>query len=330
MKKIEMSPLRAPKGLFEKTDPFLMSAGTTVHDIPLDKLVPFSRHPFKLYEGQKLDDLVESVKANGVMIPIIVRQSVSDIDTETSYEILSGHNRVNAARLAGLETIHAIIKDNLGDDEAMLIVTTTNLIQRQFVEMSHSERAAVLSAHHAAIKQQGRRHDLVKEIENMLNTSHGAENSTSSPLGNLTSMDKTGAEYALSKNTIARYLRVNMLTDGLKESLDFGKFGMRAAVAVSYLSEETQHQLMDVLTSVPYELSTKKAEVLRAAAQTRPLTRTDIENILAGTPKTQPPAFRLKPKLVWKYFNGKTVGEMESMIVAALDLYFSAQRKNDG
>ena len=95
--------------------------------LSISDLVPFANHPFKLYEGARLDDMVRSVKECGVIVPIIVRPLD---DNELTYEILSGHNRVNAAKTAGLTEIPAVMMKGLTDEEAALIVTETNLVQR--------------------------------------------------------------------------------------------------------------------------------------------------------------------------------------------------------
>ena len=99
------------KDMFKSTDPQINAKGDTIYNIPLDKLIPFASHPFKLYSGQRFRDMVESIKENGVLIPIIVRP----VD-ESSYEILSGHNRTTGAKEAGLETVPAIIRNNLTDE----------------------------------------------------------------------------------------------------------------------------------------------------------------------------------------------------------------------
>ena len=120
--------------------------------IGIEQLVPFADHPFKLYEGRRFADMVESVRANGVLVPIVVRPGADD-----QFEILSGHNRVAAAREAGLSEIPAIVREGLTDEEALLIVTETNLIQRSFADLKHSERAVAIAAHHRATKHQGKR-----------------------------------------------------------------------------------------------------------------------------------------------------------------------------
>ena len=94
-----------------------------VQMLPVDKINPFHEHPFKLYQGERLDDMVESVKEHGILTPVIVRRMGSE------YEMLAGHNRHNAARIAGIKEIPAIIKDDLTDEEAWVYVVETNVIQ---------------------------------------------------------------------------------------------------------------------------------------------------------------------------------------------------------
>lgn len=127
-------------------------------ELKLEQLVPFHDHPFKLYEGERFNEMVESIKNYGVIVPIVVQKK------GLKYEILSGHNRANAAREAGLTQIPTVIKEGLTKEEAILIVTETNLMQRSFTDLVHSERAAVISTRHEAVKSQGVRTDLLNEI----------------------------------------------------------------------------------------------------------------------------------------------------------------------
>ena len=106
-----------------------------VRSIDIDKLIPYKNHCFKLYEGERLDDMVRRVQNYGIMVPIIVR-NVPDSDT---YEILSGHNRVNAAKIAGKKNVPALVKENLPDEFAELYLIETNLLQRGFKELRISE-----------------------------------------------------------------------------------------------------------------------------------------------------------------------------------------------
>ena len=160
--------------------------------LDINKLEHFKNHPFKLYEGQPLTDMIESILNNGLFSPIIVRP-LEDSD-DGKYEILSGHNRFEASKEAGLSSIPAIIRKGLTDDEAMLIVTETNLIQRSFKDMTHSERAVSLAIHYEAMKKkQGYRSDLINEIEEMLKPSD--KDKTSAPLGRrLETREKIGSQ----------------------------------------------------------------------------------------------------------------------------------------
>ena len=107
--------------------------------VSVDAITPFHDHPFKLYKGDRLNDMVESIKEHGILTPVIVRKLGS------GYEMLAGHNRHNVAKLAGLTEIPAIVKEDLTDDEAWIYVVETNVIQRSFGDLTISERIAVLS-----------------------------------------------------------------------------------------------------------------------------------------------------------------------------------------
>ena len=133
------------------------AAGGAVHDIqmiPLDRIKPFHDHPFRLYEGDRLQDMVESVRTHGVLNPVIVQKQ------DDGYEMLAGHNRLNAAKIAGLKEIPAIVKTGLTEEEAYVYVIETNLIQRSFSELLPSEKAVVLSKRYEKISCQGRRNDI--------------------------------------------------------------------------------------------------------------------------------------------------------------------------
>ena len=302
------------------------------HDnmIEIDLLVPYTNHPFKLYEGDRLSDMVRSIKEMGVLLPIIVRPIGSD---NKQYEILSGHNRVNAARAAGLNQIPAIIKHDLSDNEAALIVTETNLVQRSFADLSHSERAVALKQHLDALKNsnggQGRRNDLLSEIEMLSNPDNTKTNSTSALLGEkLFSVEKVGMKYGLSKNSVARYVRISYLIEPLLERLNNDEIGLYPAVSLSYLSPDEQTELNAILTEKKYKVDMKKAEVLRDFSETKKLTPDRIIQILSGElnkkTKTKLPAtFKIKYKLYTKYFDeAMKQDEVESIIDKALDAYF--------
>ena len=119
----------------------MMSQANQIKDIPVDMLKDYHNHKFSLYTGERLEDMVASVKLNGILVPILVQPK----DNGESYEILSGHNRANAAKIAGMDTVPAVIKENLSEEEAELYVVETNLAQRSFNDLKLSEQAAVLA-----------------------------------------------------------------------------------------------------------------------------------------------------------------------------------------
>ncbi|WP_312908812.1 ParB/RepB/Spo0J family partition protein [Tissierella praeacuta] len=298
--------------------------GTT--EVDLSQLVPFKNHPFKLYEGERLNDMVESIKEHGVITPLIVRQLEDD-----KYEILSGHNRANAAKRIGLETVPVVIKEDLTDEEAMLIVTETNLIQRSFSELSHSEKARILTERHNAIKEQGRRTDLINEIERMSNTDDLQENSDLGQfVQKLESRDKIGNQYDLSGKTISRYLRIDALIDELKLRLDNGELPFMAGVDLSFLKEDEQEMVETILDDYAFKIDLKKSEVLKTLSQGRNFNYDKAHEILSGKffhkpKKNKKPKFTSKftKNIVGKYVTeNRSISEIEKLIEQLLEEYF--------
>ncbi len=132
--------------------------GISIQEIPIGSIDYFSDHPFRLYDGERLEDMVDSVRTHGILTPVIVRRIGS------RYEMLAGHNRMNAAKLAGLDTIPAIVKDDVSDEDAYVYVIETNLMQRSFSDFLPSEKAAILKTRYETIKSQGKRNDIIREI----------------------------------------------------------------------------------------------------------------------------------------------------------------------
>jgi len=279
----------------------------------IDSLVPYSRHPFKLYEGKRLADMVESVKEFGIITPVIVRR----IDEE-KYEILSGHNRVNAAKLAGHETVPVFIRSNLSDKEASLIVTETNLQQRSFSELSHSERAICLAQHYEAIKCQGRRNDLINELETLIDTSP--------QLGTkLRADEKIARENGLSKNTVARYIRISSLIPSLLLYLDAGKIAFLTAYQLSFIEDENlQMRIVEYIQS-GYKVDMKKAEILREYYENGNLTDETISQVLSCKNSSERKPFKLSAEILDGFFNAEQgKNEIEQIIVNALQFYYAS------
>lgn len=234
-------------------------------ELNITNLIPFKNHPFKLYEGERLKDMVESIKEHGVITPLIVRPL-----EDNKYEILSGHNRANAGKIAGLEKVPVVVKEGLTDEEAMLIVTETNLIQRAFSELSHSEKARILAERHNAIKEQGKKMDLINEIEMLSNTDNLQENSDLGPMvPQPHTRDKIGNQYDLSPRNVSRYLRIDTLINELKDRIDKNAIPFRAGVDLSFLKEDEQEIVEAILDDYGFKVDLKKSEVLKTLSKGR-------------------------------------------------------------
>ena len=151
-----------------------------IESIPAAELHHYENHVFQLYEDERKSDMIESIKENGILTPLIVREK------GVEYEILAGHNRFECGKAAGITEFPCIIK-NVDDEEAELIVTVTNLHQRSLSDMSHSQKARAIKTYYNAVKSQGKRNDLLNEMKILLETAEKAdeinENSTSRQVG---------------------------------------------------------------------------------------------------------------------------------------------------
>jgi len=288
----------------------MMSQENQVKQIPVDMLVPYHKHNFTLYEGERLDDMIESIKANGVMIPIIV-QPLND-----KYEILIGHNRWNASKLAGNDFVPAIIKENLTEEEAEIYVIESNLIQRGFSELKLSEQAQVLALRYESLFSQGKRTDIINELMKL-------EGRQPPPTEKHNSREIVGEEYGLSRNTVARLLRINKLHEGIKTWVNDGKISVRAAVELSYMDGKTQEELYRINTdsetgTMSRKISEKMARKLRNAAD-----KNTVVRILSGEEKTSDTkAVRINSEVYDRYFRGMNTKEIATVVEQALESYF--------
>jgi ParB family chromosome partitioning protein len=296
-----------------------------VNTIEIDKLTPFNGHLFRLYEGERLDDMVESIRVNGVLVPIIVRK------VATVLEILSGHNRVNAAKLAGLTEVPAIVKENVSDDEAMVYIIETNLIQRSFSDMTHTEKAAVISLHHSKMFSQGKRNDILEQIKMLENPHKYNENATSTQVGEkLLTVKKVGEMYSLSKNTVSRYIRIQQLVPALKFRLDKDEITFIPAVTLSFLKEDEQNIVNECMEQSKFSVDMKKAETLRLFSESGKLTEESVKMILSGEVKSKAsviPTIKLKKAVYEKYFTlDQSTKEIQTIVEKALDMYFNKKK----
>lgn len=275
--------------------------------IPIESIKPFHNHPFRMYEGERLDDMVDSIKEHGVLNPVIVHK------TEDGYEMLSGHNRWNAAKLAGFTEVPAIVKEGLTEEEAYVYVIETNLMQRSFTDMLPSEKAAVLAERYEKVLSQGKRNDILKELEAL----EGIESTCGNSCHKLKNRDGLGEEYGLSGRTVANLLRINELIPDLREWLDIGKLNFIAAVQLSYAPEEIQKTVCTLGRPINKEMAVK----LRKEG----VTISDVIDIVCGTQKKSVAAVKsvkISEDLYEKYFKGADAKAVKNVVAKALAAWF--------
>lgn len=284
--------------------------------ISVEEITPFHNHPFRLYEGKRLDDMVESIREHGVLIPVIVQKK------DAGYEMLSGHNRWNAAKIVGIKEIPAIVKENLTEREAYVYVIETNMVQRSFDDLLPSEKAAVLAERYEKVICQGRRNDILEEIA-ILNGVDTPE-TCGHDVHKSKSRDSIGEEYGMTGRNMARYMRLNQTTDQIKEMVDNGSMPMVAAVELSYLSEEEQKQVCMVMDEHGGKIKNAQAVELHNAVGS--LTEEKVKSILVGEMKEKPVSdAKLFAQLKKKYFEGKTTEEVLEVLEQALSTWFARE-----
>lgn len=283
-------------------------SGNGLQSLPVDRIKPFHDHPFRLYEGERLDDMVESIREHGVLNPVIV------LKKGKGYEMLAGHNRLNAAWIAGLTEIPAIVKEGLSEEEAYVYVIETNMIQRAFSELLPSEKAAVLAARYEKVISQGKRNDILHEIEETGTCGHDVHKSKS--------RDGIGEEYGMTGRNIARYMRVDKLIPEFKDKLDGGEMTLTAAVELSYLSEEEQ----GIAAAEDIQINESAAKAIRAAAGE--LTAEKLGEIIHPAKKPLPArsvSIKIPADVEEKYFSGMKAKERTNLVMKALDAWFAGK-----
>lgn len=300
----------------------MLSQNNQIKQIPLDMLVPFHNHQFSLYDGERRDDMVESISKNGVISPIVCRPNPDGSDT---YEILIGHNRWNCSKIVGLETIPAIIKEKLTEDEAQTYVDESNLIQRGFNDLKISEQARIIARRYSEMFSQGKRNNIINEIR--------ALNGESESNGN--SREKVAEEYGLGRNTIARLVRISKLCDGILAWLDKGQLAVRAGVELSYLTAEEQSTLLEINTAdnndMLMKISEAQARDLRVLSvdckkENLELTGNQMLKVLAIKKKKPDKKIAINPNTYKKYFTDKSNDEIQQIVEQALEMFYSDRK----
>lgn len=297
------------------TDDMPVIAENGIQMILVERIQPFHNHPFRMYEGERLADMVDSVKEHGILNPVIVHK------TEDGYEMLSGHNRWNAAKLAGLTEIPAIVKEGLAEEEAYVYVIETNLMQRSFTDMLPSEKAAVLAERYDKVMCQGKRNDILEEIARL--EGKLVKESCGHDVHRLKNRDRLGQEYGMTGRNIARYMRLNQLVPALKEKVDDGNLAMVAAVDLSYLSEKEQMVVAVQEEEGKIKLTPKNVEMLKQIDGE--ITAEKIKEAFAKTDKlsgSKNVSIKIPGEVYQRFFKDMKPEEAAGIVEQALEVWF--------
>ena len=271
--------------------------------IQIKNIQPFHDHPFHLYEGERLEDMIASVKEHGILNPVIVQK------IDGGYEMLSGHNRMNAAKLARLKEVPAIVKTDLSEEEAYVYVIETNLMQRSFSDLLISEKAAVLKARYEKESCQGRRNDIIEEIARL----EGKEVEVTRGHGDhrMKTRDTIGKEYELSGSSVGRLLKLNDLIKPFKDMVDRGALYTKVALQLAFLPEEEQNMVLIVMKEKKTKVTIDMVMKLRSHSGT--LTDAMVRRYLSTEP-VKKKCYKVPARIVEKYFVGMDPNKVDGIV----------------
>ena len=277
-----------------------------VQQIPIDALHPFTNHPFKVLDDEAMIRTVESIAQYGVLAPLIARPR-PDGD---GYEIISGHRRQYAAKLAGLDTLPVIVRQ-MSDDAAVILMVDSNL-QREHI--LPSERAFAYKMKLEALKNQGARSDL-----------------TSSQIGTkLRADEKVAQDLGESRNQVQRFIRLTNLIPELLDMVDEKKISFNPAVELSYLDESQQRDFLEAMDGTQNAPSVSQAQQLKKMAQRGEFTYEKAFDILGQEKKSEQDTVTIKNDILRKYFpRSYTPRQMEEKIIQLLDAWQKKQQRRN-
>jgi ParB family chromosome partitioning protein len=293
--------------LFKSTVSTVTASGESVQILKISELQPFPNHPFKVVDDEDMRELTALIKAQGIITPIIARPLAGG-----GYQIISGHRRVRAAGLAGLESVPALIKD-IGDNEAVIIMSASN---KQRKNALPSELAYSYKMHYEALKKQaGARTDLT-----------GGEGGAT--------RDIVAEKMGVSSATLGRYIKLTALMPGLMALLDSKKLSVGVGYLLADLNEDGQQALLDfIINNKGIKISEVQAAKLKAESGKTPLD----ENIIGGILRYKKPGIekiRKEVKIPYKKIQGFFPSEtpakdVEDLIVSLLSEYFKNLKREE-
>ena len=277
-----------------------------VQQIPIDALHPFTNHPFKVLDDEAMTRTVESIAQYGVLAPLIARPR-PDGD---GYEIISGHRRQYAAKLAGLDTLPVIVRQ-MSDDAAVILMVDSNL-QREHI--LPSERALAYKMKLEAIKNQGARSDLTSP----------------QVAAKFRSDDAVAKDQGISGDTVRRYICLTNLIPELLDMVDEKKISFNPAVELSYLNESQQRDFLEAMDGTQNAPSVSQAQQLKKMAQCGEFTYEKAFDILGQEKKSEQDTVTIKNDILRKYFpRSYTPRQMEEKIIQLLDAWQKKQQRHN-
>ena len=277
-----------------------------VQQIPIDELHPFTNHPFKVLDDEAMTRTVESIAQYGVLAPLIARPRPDG----NGYEIISGHRRQYAAKLAGLDTLPVIVRQ-MSDDAAVILMVDSNL-QREHI--LPSERAFAYKMKLEALKNQGARSDL-----------------TSDQVGQkLWSVEQVANDAGESKTQIQRFIRLTSLILELLDMVDEKKIAFNPAVELSYLDESQQRDFLEAMEDTQNAPSLSQAQQLKKMAQQGEFSYEKAFDVMGQEKKSEKDTVTIKNETLRKYFpRSYTPKQMEEKIIQLLDAWQKKQQRRN-
>lgn len=273
-------------------------------EMPLSDLHPFEGHPFKVLDDELMEQTVESIKQIGVVSPLIVRP-----DPEGGFEILSGHRRLHAAQLAGLETVPVIVKE-MDDDAAIIFMVDSNLQRENILP---SERAFSYKMKLEAMKHQGERGDL-----------------TSAQVGPKSWAAQVVAEKAGdSKSQVKRYIRLTNLIPEILDMVDEKKIAFNPAVELSYLKPSEQKEFLEAMDYAQASPSLSQAQRLKKLSQEGGCTLDAMCEVMNEIKKDELDHVTIKNEVLRKYFpKSYTPKQMQDTIIRLLEKWQRSKQRD--
>ena len=277
-----------------------------VQQIPIDALHPFTNHPFKVLDDEAMTRTVESIAQYGVLAPLIARPR-PDGD---GYEIISGHRRQYAAKLAGLDTLPVIVRQ-MSDDAAVILMVDSNL-QREHI--LPSERAFAYKMKLEALKNQGARSDLTSP----------------QVAAKFRSDDAVAKDQGISGDTVRRYIRLTNLVPELLDMVDEKKIAFNPAVELSYLDESQQRDFLEAMNDTQNAPSLSQAQQLKKMAQQGEFSYEKAFDVMGQEKKSEKDTVTIKNETLRKYFpRSYTPKQMEEKIIQLLDAWQKKQQRRN-